>query len=157
MKSESTALLSGTLFGAGLALSQMTNPAKVIAFLDVTGSWDPSLAFVMGAALVIAAGANAWERRRERANNESQAKAAAGSHEVPRAAARGPRIDVRLLLGAALFGIGWGLAGFCPGPALAAIVTGSPSVLLFVASMAAGMGLYRIAVRAPLPRERATH
>lgn len=157
MKFESTALLSGTLFGAGLSLSQMTNPAKVIAFLDVTGSWDPSLAFVMGAALVIAAGGNALVRRRERANHDPLPKAAAASHEVPSAASPSPRIDARLLLGAALFGIGWGLAGFCPGPALAAIVTGSPSVLLFVASMAAGMGLYRIAVRAPLPRERATH
>jgi hypothetical protein len=114
------ALTSGTLFGAGLATSQMTNPAKVIAFLDVAGAWDPSLGFVMGAALVVSA--IAYRVRRE--------PAASGA------------IDARLLGGAALFGLGWGLAGFCPGPAIASLVTGSGRVALFVASMLAGMALY---------------
>lgn len=128
MRATWTALLAGVLFGAGLTVGQMTNPAKVIGFLDVTGDWDPSLAFVMGAALVVSAIAH-----RVRASRAvgATAPAAAG-------------IDVRLLLGAALFGAGWGLAGFCPGPAVAALVTGSGRVLLFVASMIAGMGLYHL-------------
>ena len=128
MRATWTALLAGVLFGAGLTVGQMTNPAKVIGFLDVTGDWDPSLAFVMGAALVVSAIAH-----RVRA-----ARAVGGA--APAAAG----IDARLLLGAALFGAGWGLAGFCPGPAVAALVTGSGRVLLFVGSMVAGMGLYHL-------------
>ena len=117
------ALLSGTLFGAGLATSEMTNPAKVLAFLDVTGAWDPSLAFVMGAALVVMAVAWRFER-------------------TPSSPPSG--IDGRLVAGAALFGLGWGLAGFCPGPALAALVTGSGEVAVFVGSMLAGMALHHV-------------
>ncbi len=117
------ALLSGTLFGAGLATSEMTNPAKVLAFLDVTGAWDPSLAFVMGAALVVMAVAWRFER-------------------TPSSPPSG--IDGRLVAGAALFGLGWGLAGFCPGPALAALITGSGEVAVFVGSMLAGMALHHV-------------
>lgn len=123
MRAPVTALLSGTLFGAGLAVSQMTNPAKVLAFLDVAGAWDPSLAFVMGTALVVYAVAYRF----------------GGG---PGAAILTTGIDARLLAGAALFGLGWGLAGFCPGPALAALVTGSGQVALFVAAMLAGMGAF---------------
>ena len=138
MKSEASALLSGTLFGAGLALSQMTNPAKVIGFLDVTGAWDPSLAFVMGAALVVATGGQIVQRRRVRGAGPSLTTRPGSPSGGP-----GAGIDARLLGGAALFGIGWGLAGFCPGPALASLVDGAPRVLLFVASMLAGMTLFR--------------
>jgi hypothetical protein len=134
-----SALLAGTLFGVGLAVSQMTNPAKVLAFLDVAGEWDPSLAFVMGAALVVSALATQRKRAISRSSGE-------GSGWEP--TAKG--IDFRLLAGATLFGAGWGLAGFCPGPALAALVTGSEKVLLFVASMVAGIGLYRLT---PIVRE----
>ncbi len=122
-----SARLAGTLFGAGLATAEMTNPAKVLAFLDVAGSWDPSLALVMGAALLVSAAAYRFGRR-----------------SVPASGA----IDGRLIAGASLFGLGWGLAGFCPGPALAAVVTGSAEVLLFVAAMLAGMALHRLTERA---------
>lgn len=121
-----SSLLSGTLFGAGLAISQMTNPAKVIGFLDVAGDWDPSLAFVMGTALLVSALA-------------FRVHAARNPAASPRAG-----IDSRLIAGAALFGLGWGLVGFCPGPAIAALVTGSGEVALFVLSMLAGMGLFRL-------------
>ena len=123
-----SALLSGTVFGAGLAVAQMTNPAKVLGFLDVAGAWDPSLAFVMGAALFVSA--IAYRVR------GVAAQAASG-------------IDGRLLTGACLFGLGWGLAGFCPGPAVASLVTGSSKVLLFVASMVVGMGLYHLLLGQP--------
>jgi uncharacterized membrane protein YedE/YeeE len=129
------ALCSGTLFGAGLSVSQMTNPAKVLGFLDVAGSWDPSLAFVMGAALVVSAVAFRIQRI---------ASGASGVGDAPPASPTTTGIDGRLLLGAATFGLGWGLAGFCPGPALAALVTGSGQVLLFVGSMIGGMGLYKL-------------
>jgi uncharacterized membrane protein YedE/YeeE len=127
------ALVSGTLFGAGLAVAQMTNPAKVLAFLDVTGDWDPSLAFVMGAALAVSALAVRRKRTLARAAGDD-------SSWEPTAT----KIDARLLAGSALFGAGWGLAGFCPGPAIAALVSGSGGVALFVLSMLAGMGLYRL-------------
>ena len=127
------ALVSGTLFGAGLAVSQMTNPAKVLAFLDVAGDWDPSLAFVMGAALVVSAVA---------VNRKRAMSRAAGDDSVWEPAAN--KIDAPLLAGSALFGAGWGLAGFCPGPAIAALVTGSGPVALFVLSMIVGMGFYRL-------------
>ena len=123
MNPNATALLSGTLFGAGLATSQMTNPAKVLGFLDVAGEWDPSLAFVMGAALVVSAVAYRVK----------------GASPIEMGS-----IDGRLIVGAALFGSGWGLAGFCPGPAIAAVVTGSSQVLTFVASMMGGMALYHL-------------
>jgi len=131
MNSTVTAALSGTLFGAGLGVSQMTNPAKVAGFLDITGEWDPTLAFVMGGALLVSMVANQVARRR-RAMQSPEATPPAESG-----------VDRRLVLGSALFGIGWGLAGFCPGPALAALVTGAADVVLFVVSMIAGMALFR--------------
>ena len=136
-----------TLFGAGLALSQMTNPAKVIAFLDVTGAWDPSLAFVMGAALIVATGGQVIQHRRRPSANGPISAQPLGSGGVP---ATG--IDTQLIGGAALFGIGWGLAGFYPGPALASLVSGSPRVMIFVASMIVGMGLDRVFARVVLLR-----
>ncbi len=124
MRETVGALIAGALFGAGLAIAQMTNPAKVIGFLDVAGNWDPSLAFVMGAALVVSA--VAYRLRR----------AAVATPTAP--------IDARLIGGATIFGLGWGLAGFCPGPAIASLTTGSGDVALFVVSMVAGMGLFQV-------------
>ena len=140
MRTTFSALLSGTLFGVGLAVSQMTNPAKVLAFLDLTGDWDPSLAFVMGTALVVSAIAfRFWPRPTTAPVGTDD------SDTFRRFSLAG--IDRRLVSGAALFGVGWGLAGFCPGPALAALVTGSSDVLLFCAAMLAGMGAFRIVTR----------
>ena len=123
-----TAALSGILFGSGLSLAQMTNPAKVLAFLDFFGAWDPSLAFVMGSALAV----SALGYRLARARGES----ALGE---PFSFTTSSQIDARLLVGAGFFGLGWGLAGLCPGPALASLVTGSVPVAIFVAAMVAGM------------------
>jgi uncharacterized membrane protein YedE/YeeE len=129
------ALLVGILFGAGLAVSDMVNPARVQAFLDVAGAWDPTLAFVMAAALVPSA--LAYHLRRAMAR-----PLLAERFAIPENRA----LDRRLLAGAALFGIGWGLVGFCPGPALAALAFGQWQPLLFVAAMLAGMALHRLAL-----------
>jgi hypothetical protein len=136
------ALLSGILFGVGLAVSQMTNPAKVQAFLDVAGAWDPSLAFVMGAALVVSSIAVAVARRRPQSLLGEPL-------QIPAPAA----LDLRLIAGAALFGVGWGLGGFCPGPALAGLATGVPAVWVFTASMLAGVLSYRWVLRVVSIRE----
>jgi uncharacterized membrane protein YedE/YeeE len=125
------ALGCGFIFGLGLAISGMMNPAKVIGFLDVAGSWDPTLAFVMGGALLVTVPAYRLILGRGH-------PALAGGFSLPAKT----RVDVSLVLGSALFGVGWGLVGFCPGPAVAAVVTGLPAVLGFVASMLAGMALY---------------
>ncbi len=113
------AFFCGALFAVGLGISGMTQPGKVTGFLDVTGAWDPSLLFVMmGAILVYAVGSRLTAKKPEPANR---------------------KIDRALLTGAAIFGVGWGLAGFCPGPALTSLVTLRREPLLFVASMLAGM------------------
>lgn len=134
-----SAFAVGLVFGAGLAVSQMMNPAKVIGFLDFFGAWDPTLALVMIAALVASAPGFALARRR------------AGSllGEPMRIPARRD-LTVRLFGGAAIFGIGWGMAGFCPGPALAALATAQLPVFIFGAAMITGMLLYRV-----VPAERA--
>lgn len=125
-------LLAGFLFGAGLLVSGMANPAKVLAFLDVFGAWDPSLALVMAGAVGVGVVGFPFATRR--------ARAALG---LPMRMTASPRpIDQRLLAGAAIFGVGWGLAGFCPGPALVALATGSPAAILFVVSMLAGMAAF---------------
>jgi uncharacterized membrane protein YedE/YeeE len=126
------ALLSGVLFGAGLALSGMMNPAKVLNFLDLAGTWDPSLALVMGGALAVATPAFALARR-------ARHPLFAMRFELPAPADPDPR----LLGGAALFGLGWGLVGICPGPAIALLSSGLPAAFLFFAAMLAGMLLYR--------------
>jgi uncharacterized membrane protein YedE/YeeE len=128
MSAVASAFGIGVLFGLGLAVSQMMNPAKVIGFLDVAGSWDPTLAVVMAGALAVAVPAFALAKRRS----------AAWLGDAMRLPTRRD-IDARLIGGAAIFGIGWGIAGFCPGPALAALGTGDASVFLFVAAMIAGM------------------
>lgn len=123
------ALLAGLVFGLGLALSGMIDPARVLGFLDVaSGHWDPSLIFVLGGALMVAGPGMLLQRRLARPWLDRQ-------FHLPAPAA----IDRRLLAGAAIFGIGWGLAGFCPGPAVAALPLGLAPVMLFVAAMLAGM------------------
>ena len=135
------ALLAGLLFGLGLAVSQMINPAKVLAFLDIAGRWDPSLAFVMIGALAVTA--LGYRLALQRA-----APILADRFEVPTAR----EIDRRLLAGAVLFGIGWGLVGFCPGPAIASLAFGVKESLIFAAAMLAGMALFRLGNRTtPLP------
>lgn len=131
------ALLCGTVFGVGLAISGMTNPAKVLAFLDITGAWDPTLAFVMGGALAVSALGFARTKQLDRAW-------LGDTFAIPTRR----DLDAPLLVGAALFGIGWGLVGLCPGPALASLARGSWEILLFVAALLAGVGLYRLAARA---------
>jgi uncharacterized membrane protein YedE/YeeE len=122
------ALLSGLVFGAGLALAGMTNPAKVLSFLDVTGAWDPTLALVMGSALGVNAVAFALTKRRAK-------PLFAEMFVLPTRM----DLDARLLGGATLFGVGWALVGLCPGPALASLARGEGEVLAFVAAMCAGM------------------
>lgn len=129
-------LLSGLLFGLGLVISGMANPAKVLGFLDFAGDWDPSLALVMAGAVTVAALGFALGRRR-------------GTPLCAPAFAEPPRqlVNGRLLGGAALFGLGWGLAGYCPGPALASLSFGGMTTLIFVAAMLAGMGLFALIER----------
>ena len=120
------ALVIGTVFGLGLAVSQMANPEKVLSFLNVAGQWDPSLLLVMAAATGIALVGYRWATR--------SAPLFAGQHFLPETSV----IDGRLLAGAALFGIGWGLAGFCPGPAITGLLSGSPEPPVFVVAMIVG-------------------
>lgn len=125
------ALLCGLLFGVGLAVSGMMNPAKVIGFLDFAGAWDPTLIFVMGGALLVSGPAFYLILRRPR-------PVLARTFDLPTKTT----VDGRLLYGAAVFGVGWGLSGFCPGPAVAALSTGLLPVFVFAAAMAAGMLLF---------------
>ncbi len=127
------ALVCGALFGAGLAVSGMMNPAKVLNFLDLAGAWDPSLGLVMAAALAVSAPAWQIAARRRR-------PLLAARFETPTRT----DLDPRLLGGAAVFGLGWGLSGLCPGPALAVLVTGLPGALVFLAAMVGGMLAYRL-------------
>jgi len=126
------ALVAGGIFGLGLAVSGMTNPDKVLNFLDVAGHWDPSLALVMGAALAVATPGFAWLRRRGCTLDGGALPAQPGT-----------RLDRRLLAGSALFGIGWGLAGYCPGPALANLAHGGSDAIVFVVAMLVGSQLAR--------------
>ncbi len=129
-----SALGSGLLFGLGLALSGMMDPEKVLGFLDVVGLWDSSLAFVLGGAVGVSALGYAAKARMAR-------PAFAPRFDVP----TNPRLDARLLAGAALFGVGWGLAGLCPGPALAGLSLGLPQIALFVVAMLVGMAVHALA------------
>ena len=133
MRQTLPALLVGTIFGAGLALSDMTNPARVVAFLDVFGDWDPSLALVMGGALIPAAIAYRISRR-------MRAPLLHDGFYLP----ENNTVDKRLLTGGLLFGAGWGLVGYCPGPALASLASGGAKPLVFTAAMVAGMGVFEL-------------
>ena len=126
-----TALLSGLVFGLGLMVSGMANPAKVLGFLDLAGAWDPSLALVMAGAILVGFFAFLVAKNRTRSFIGAEMK-------LPTASA----IDRRLLTGSALFGAGWGVAGFCPGPSLVALGMGEPKALVFVAAMLVGMVIF---------------
>jgi uncharacterized membrane protein YedE/YeeE len=129
-----SALLAGLVFGIGLILSGMTDPGKVIGFLDVAGTWDPSLAFVMGGAILVGFFAFRLAGKRGRAF-------LGGAMHLPTRR----DIDARLVGGSIVFGIGWGLAGFCPGPALVSFGAGIDQAAIFVAALLGGMVLYRAA------------
>lgn len=128
-----TAFFAGLVFGLGLLLAGMANPAKVLGFLDLAGTWDPSLALVMAGAIALALLPFAWARRRS-----YSLLGAPLQLPVKRA------LDRRLLGGSLLFGIGWGIAGICPGPAVAILLSGHWQVLVFVAAMLAGMALFEV-------------
>ena len=129
-------VLAGLVFGLGLIVSGMANPAKVLGFLDLTGPWDPSLAFVMAGAVVVGAVAFAVANMRT-------ASLLGVTMQLP----SGQRLDRRLMVGSALFGVGWGVAGFCPGPALVALGMGEGKALVFVIAMLVGMGVFELIER----------
>lgn len=136
MRAVVVALASGTIFGAGLALGGMTDPARVRGFLDLFGAWDPTLAFVMGGAVMVMA--LAWIVQRS-----MQRPLFAEAFALPNRSDLTPR----LIGGSALFGIGWGIAGLCPGPGFAALAIDAPSAAIFLAAMLAGMMLVRLVDR----------
>ena len=126
------ALLSGVVFGLGIILSGMVNPAIVLAFLDITGNWDSSLLWVMGGA--VAVGFIAFALAKKRTNSYLGL-----SMQIPAVT----KIDSRLLLGSLVFGVGWGIAGICPGPAVVLAGTGSTDALVFLIAMLLGMNIYQ--------------
>lgn len=136
------ALLAGLVFGIGLILAGMTDPSKVIGFLDLAGAWDPSLAFVMGGAILVGLVAFRFAGKRQKS-------LLGGAMRLPTAT----RIDRRLLLGGLAFGVGWGLAGYCPGPALASLASGAAEPVIFTVAMLAGMGVFELLERATQARK----
>ena len=145
MRQELSALGAGIVFGLGLAISRMVDPAKVLGFLDVAGSWDPSLAFVMGGGVGVSFVAFRVILRRSH-------PVFAGGFQVPTAR----DLDARLLGGSALFGVGWGLVGLCPGPAFASLGYGMPQSLVFIVAMVAGFAAARLVPPAPAAGEPAS-
>lgn len=135
------ALVAGLVFGVGLIIAGMANPAKVLAFLDLAGNWDPSLALVMVGGIGVAALGYLLAKPRTQA-------ILGDAMQIPASRV----IDKRLMIGSALFGIGWGIAGICPGPALVLLGTGSVKGALFVAAMLVGMGLFALAERKPVAK-----
>jgi uncharacterized membrane protein YedE/YeeE len=131
-----TAFIVGLIFGIGLIVAGMTDPAKVQGFLDLAGDWDPSLAFVMGGAILVGFAAFRIAGKRERALLGDAMRLPTATH-----------IDRRLVLGGIAFGAGWGLAGFCPGPALASLATGGAKVMIFAGAMVAGMIVFEVLER----------
>ena len=131
MLRNASALAAGLIFGLGLVISQMVNPDKVISFLDIFGDWDPSLAFVMGSGLIVTfiGYRLVWQKPRP---------IAADTYQVPSKRT----IDKKLAIGAILFGIGWGLVGLCPGPAIAALFIGGLPVIVFLGAMILGMFIF---------------
>ena len=140
------ALIAGLLFGLGLTISQMINPAKIIGFLDLVGDWDPSLAFVMLTAIPAAAVGYSLTRR-------LRAPMCAPEFSQPTQS----RVDRNLIAGAVLFGAGWGIVGYCPGPAIAGLGFGNPATVLFVVAMLVGMGSYRALNSRIINRTRPGH
>ena len=135
------ALFAGLVFGLGLIVSGMTDPSKVTGFLDLAGAWDPSLALVMGGAVGVGLVAFRFARKRSQA-------LLGGPMQLPSAR----QIDRRLVLGGLTFGVGWGLAGFCPGPALASLAIGGSKPLIFTAAMLVGMVIFEVLERGALPQ-----
>ncbi|PZP93928.1 MAG: hypothetical protein DI587_27340 [Variovorax paradoxus] len=133
-----TSLLAGLVFGLGLLLSGMADPAKVLGFLDLAGAWDPSLALVMAGAIAVGLLAFTLAKGRTRSLLGLEMQLPQGS-----------RIDRRLVGGSVLFGVGWGIAGFCPGPALVALGMGEVKAAVFVLAMLAGMGIFELLERRP--------
>ncbi len=131
-----TSLVAGLVFGLGLILSGMADPAKVLGFLDLAGAWDPSLALVMAGAIAVGLVAFTLAKRRTRSLLGLEM-------QLP----KGSSIDRRLVGGGLLFGIGWGIAGFCPGPALVALGMGEAKAAVFVLAMLAGMGVFELLER----------
>ncbi len=128
-----TALIAGILFGTGLILSGMANPRKILDFLDITGHWDPSLLMVMSGALVVGFWAFRYARNRDKTLLDT-------TFHLPSA----KRVDTRLIAGSLVFGAGWGLAGYCPGPAITSVLSGQIAPIVFVVAMIAGMALYEL-------------
>jgi uncharacterized membrane protein YedE/YeeE len=137
------AFAAGLLFGVGLIVAGMTNPAKVQGFLDLAGNWDPSLAFVMAGAIMVGLVAFRIAGARERSLLGEAMRLPTARH-----------IEPRLVLGGLAFGVGWGLAGYCPGPALASLAAGGFKPLVFALSLAAGMALFELFERLPRARRR---
>ena len=138
-------LLSGLVFGLGLIISGMANPAKVLGFLDLAGAWDPSLALVMAGAIAVGLLSFGLAKGRTRSLLGAEMKLPTARH-----------IDRRLVGGSLLFGIGWGVAGFCPGPALVALGMGQVKAVVFVAAMLAGMALFELLERRQRARTAAS-
>lgn len=135
--------ITGLIFGLGLILSGMTNPAKVIGFLDLTGNWDPSLGLVMGGAVLV--GLVAFRFAGKRATSLLGA---------PMRLPTARQIDRRLVLGGLTFGVGWGLAGFCPGPAIASLASAGTKPLIFTIAMLGGMAIYEVQDRLAMARRQ---
>jgi uncharacterized protein len=131
MKSLVTSFISGVVFALGLGISGMTRPVKVIGFLDFFGPWDASLAFVMVGAIAVYFAAYRWSRT-------MPSPLLAPDFSLPKRS----DLDSKLIVGAAIFGVGWGLSGFCPGPALTSLASGAPAVVIFVAAMVLGMYIH---------------
>ncbi len=140
MGKQFAGLIAGLIFGLGLTISEMVNPAKVLGFLDILGNWDPSLAFVMGGALVVTAIGYrlVWTRQRPVFDT---------SFHVPTSR----KLDARLAIGAVLFGVGWGLVGLCPGPAIAAVSIGGMEAWGFLAALLGGLLLHDLVLPKLMP------
>lgn len=136
MRFNLASFVAGLVFGLGLLLSGMANPEKVLGFLDLAGAWDPSLALVMAGAIAVGVVAFTVARRRHVSFLGFDMKLPSASEITP-----------RLVIGSLMFGVGWGLAGFCPGPGLVALGAGELRAVVFVASMVAGMGLFQLIER----------
>lgn len=137
-----TALLAGLVFGMGLIVSGMANPAKVLGFLDLAGRWDPSLGLVMAGAISVGLIAFTVAARRTRSFLGAELKLPGDRH-----------IDRRLIGGGLVFGVGWGVAGFCPGPALVALGVGEAKAVIFVTAMLVGMGIFELLERRKSARQ----
>ena len=146
MKHRVTEFLVGLLFGVGLIVAGMTDPSKVLGFLDLAGTWDPSLAFVMGGGILVGLGAFATAKKRT-------TTFFGGAMHLPTST----DIDKRLIGGGLLFGAGWGLAGFCPGPAIVSLGAGQPKAAVFVAAMLAGMAVFEIIERMQVRKSAGAH